>query len=173
MKKLLFVFLAVWMALMPMGRVFASQEPPQEPLSVEYIEGSDGQRYILEEIKEITGASGTEASGCKTYTQGVSMKDIFGNVLWKYSWKINWCYDGTTITYKNRWRVVNIYGVGIQYMGDIANQTSGGVGQTFYWGYAQGRICQVVVNNTCFQQWYPWVEQKVFGNGAAQGSSGW
>jgi len=168
-KKFLFVFIAIWVALMPMSRVFASDEY----LRVEYVEGPDGTQYILEETKEITQNSGDKVAGCKTYTQGVTMRDIFGNLLWKYSWKINWCYNGTTITYKNRWRVVGVYGVGIQFMGDIANQTTGGVGQTYFTGYAQGRICQVVIGNTCFNQWYPWVYQEVFGDGSFGGSSGW
>lgn len=169
LKKLFFVLVAVWMALVPLSYAFASPENP----SIEIVEGPDGAKYILGKTEEITQDSGDAVSGCKTFTKGVTMSDIFGNLLWKYSWKINWCYNGTTITYKNRWRVVGIYGVGLQFMGDVANNTAGGVGQTYFTGYAQGRICQVVISNTCFNQWYPWVEQAVYGNGSYEGDAGW
>ena len=110
------------------------------------------------------------ASGCKGYTLGVNGYSIVGIKVWSYSWTIDWCYNGSTITSLSKYRTVWA-NYGWSFKGDIADNHSGGVGSTSYWHYAQGDFC-FIETYTCVTHSYPWVNQTVYGNGNQTGSAG-
>jgi hypothetical protein len=110
------------------------------------------------------------ASGCRTYTLGVNGYSAVGIKVWSYAWNIYWCYNGSTITSLSKWRTVWA-NYGWSFKGDIAENQSGGVGQTSYWHYAQGDFC-FIETYTCITHSYPWVNQTVYGSGGYTGSAG-
>ncbi len=109
---------------------------------------------------------------CKTYVLGVRGYSPAGVPIWEYQWTIQWCYNGTTITWVNKYRTVWT-NIGWTFKGDIAESQSGGVGNWLYSHYAQGDFCFFELPWTCVFHVYPWVNQIVYGNGNYAGNVGW
>lgn len=126
--------------------------------------GPDSSLLLSPDLNLVT------ASGCRGYTLGVNGYSPVGVHVWSYSWTINWCYNGSIITSLSKYRTVWA-NYGWSFKGDIANNQSGGVGQTSYWHYGQGDFC-FIETYTCITHSYPWVNQTVYGSGSYTGSAG-
>ena len=111
-------------------------------------------------------------AGCKSVTKSRSAYNVFGQVLWTYYQKIDWCYNGSKITSKTRirWGDLPWYSLW-QFMGHIGSSQSGGVGQWSYRAWTQGEFRFSLVGYPV-QYAYPWVDMTVYGNGTSKGSSG-
>ena len=112
------------------------------------------------------------AAGCKSVTRSRSAYNVFGQVLWTYYQKIDWCYSGTKITSRTRirWGELPWYSLW-QFMGHIGSSASGGVGQWSYRAWTQGEFRFSLVGYPV-QYAYPWVDTTVYGNGTSKGSAG-
>jgi len=97
--------------------------------------------------------------------------NIFGMKLWSYFQKIDWCYNGSTITSKTRTRWGETHFPGWSWKGHIGNSTSGGVGSTYFRAWTQGHFC-LVEYFSCVQNAYPWIDMTVRGNGTWSWSAG-
>lgn len=91
-------------------------------------------------------------------------KNLLGMKLWSYFQKIDWCYNGSTITSRTRTRWGETHFPGWSWKGHIGSSTSGGVGSTFYRAWTQGHFC-LVEYFSCVQNAYPWIDMTVRGNG--------
>lgn len=108
-------------------------------------------------------------SSCWTYTVRVNGKNYYGQTMWSYFQKIDWCGNGTTITdilRRQRWgEVYHSYWSWIH----IDNATSGGEGKNWYWAFTQAEF------KYCFGGWcqnhrYPKIEMTVKPDGRVYGS---
>jgi hypothetical protein len=136
----------------------------------------NAQVYRIENFTMVNGAAlplgkavSPLTSGCSTYTVGARAYSKLGVQLFSYAWNIYWCYNGSRITSVNTWRTV-AGNYGWSFVGDIANQQSGGVGATSYWHYGQGNFCFIQFYS-CVGNAYPWVNQTVYGTGGYTGSA--
>lgn len=166
----------VVVSFLPISNVQAQTNSDQTrvPTRDKVIVGPDGKLYTINYFEYFGQKSTTSfaltASGCRTYTLGAQMLNILGNVIWKYTQSIDWCYNGTSITSKSRNDWANVYIFGWTYKGRQSLSESGGVGQSSYHSFAQGWFCMLDVG-TCIWNFYPWVDQTVYGNGSYSGSA--
>ena len=177
-RWLVFFAFVAWQVLMPVTSVGALQGGPDGIP----VQGPNGETYYLVPFSEVKSIAPPKnmaesmaiaaASGCKSYTQGIYITDDFGAPIGRYAQKIDWCYNGSTITSKTRTRWGEVYEVTLKYNGHIGNSESGGVGQTYYYAWTQGSFCMWVPLVGCTINLYPWVEQYVYGNGTYSGSAG-
>jgi hypothetical protein len=133
----------------------------------------DGQVFYMEHFSTTSSTNllAASASGSKSITYGINMYSGAGYLVWKYGWKITWSYNGSVITALSKQKIINIYGVGYAYKGDIESQTTGGVGYYSFYLYKIGDICYINVGTTCIWHTYPTVEEEVNGLGTYYGSA--
>lgn len=177
-RWLVLLAFVAWQVLMPVTSVGALQGGPDGIP----VQGPNGETYYLvpfSEVKSIAPPTNmaesmaiAAASGCKSYTLGVYITNDFGQNLGRYAQKIDWCYNGSTITSKTRTRWGEVYSPPLQFNGNIDNSESGGVGQTYYRAWTQGEFCMWLPGAGCVTWVYPWVEQYVYGTGTYSGSTG-
>lgn len=118
------------------------------------------------------------------YQQHISACDVrgrkekgynyFGQVLWEYYSKVEWCYNGTTVTSKFATRTgkPGPFPSLWEYMGDaVPPVESGGVGQTYYRIWVNGYF-RFAVAGYPIQTAYPWIDITVRGNGTSTATSG-
>lgn len=104
--------------------------------------------------------------GCKEFEVEVYGYNIFGNKLWCYFQKIEWCYDGSEITSKTRLRWGEVHFPFWQFAGHIGNSEQGGVGEWSYRAWTQGEFKLCLGGDIgCIQYYYPWIDMTVYGNG--------
>ena len=171
-----FSFLAVFVLLaMSAFPVMAKDKGPKDPNSqvarvetFQIVQEMTAQEYMAINPEAVNVAA---ASGCKAYTLGRNGYSGVGVHVWTYSWTINWCYNGSTITSLSKYRTVwaNYYW---KFTRDVAESQSGGVGTTSYSHYAQGEFCFFDNSGSCLSYSYPWVNQTVKGNGTYSGTAG-
>lgn len=124
------------------------------------------------EGREPVGASIT----CWTWTWQRDGKNIFGETLWSYFQRIDWCGNGSTITISphgvQRTRWGEVY-VPFWQWRHIGSQTWGGVGQQTYraWTQAEFKLC-LVPEVGCVQYAYPWLDMTAWADGRGTGSVG-
>lgn len=172
--------LVAWQVLMPVTSAGALQGGPDRIP----IKAPNGEAYYLipfSEVKTIAppknmaeGMALVAASGCKSRTDGVDMYDAYGIRLFRYQQKVDWCYNGTTITSVSHVHTPTVYMFTWRYNGILAggHVHSGGVGQASYRAYSQASFCQIV-GTVCTWYVYPWVDQTVRGTGTSSGSAGY
>ena len=113
------------------------------------------------------------AGGCRSLTNGANIYNGFNQLVAKYSQKVDWCYNGTTITSVSHTHTGSVYNALWRYNGLIAHSHSGGAGQTSFRAYSQASFCNFLpVTGACMQYVYPWVDQTVRGNGTYTGNAG-
>ena len=166
------VFVMVAISAVP---AMAKDKGPKDPNSqvarvetFEVVRNISAQEYttLNPEAANVVAAAG----GCKGYTLGRKGYSGEGIHIWTYSWTINWCYNGSTITSLSKYRTVwaNYYW---RFVRDVDESQSGGVGRTSYSHYAQGEF-YFFQTYSCLSYSYPWVNQTVRGNGTYSGSAG-
>lgn len=179
-KKLLGLVLTIMlvsMLMVPSTAMAQNDVPTSEKPEREVWIAPDGQLFFMETFShEETSVKQNMLiqpllGGCKALTNGVNMYNSFGDLVWSYSWKISWCYDGSKITSLTPLRIVNIYAAGYSFKGDISSTISGGVNQWSYNQYKQGDICYIDYGINCAWHTYPSVEQTVYGNGNSSGNA--
>ncbi len=103
------------------------------------------------------------SGGCKTRTDGAEAYNAFGQLLYRYSSSIYWCYDGSSITSLNTWESYSTYW-GWQFLGSTKSE-SGGLGQ---WSYILHRYA-TMYNPYIRSYAYPDTHQGVYGDGSSWG----
>ncbi len=121
----------------------------------------------------LDGLAPSTATGCNDFTKGIDIYNSLGVKVATYAQEIFWCYNGSTITSKSRTRWGTVYSPLYQFNGHIGNTESGGVGQGSYRAWTQGSFCELAPGFGCVWNFYPWVDQTVYGTGSYTGSSGW
>ena len=104
-----------------------------------------------------------DTRGCKTRIDGVEVKNAYGMLLYSYSSYINWCYNGSTITYLNAWESYSTY-LGWQFIGSTKN-LSGGLGQGSYILHRYATFYNPIIG----LYGYPDTHQGVYGDGSSWG----
>lgn len=163
--------------ILPSSKANAEAKPNVDSQNGETWIAPDGQKFFMETFSSEESLSKQNvliqplSLGCKALTNGVNMYNAFGSLVWSYSWKITWCYDGSKITSLTPQRIVNIYDAGYSFQGDITSNTSGGVNQWSDYQYKQGDMCYIDYGINCAWHTYPSVEQTVYGNDTSSGSA--
>jgi hypothetical protein len=178
-KKVVRIVFSVIVSLLLITQpVFAGGgKPPKYDYT---ITGPNGELYYVDvfEIvgeanfpaKDIQAHEALAAGGCKSITYGTQFYNANGQIIIKYSQKVDWCYDGTKVTSVSHTKTPTVYIPTWRYNGLINHTHSGGVGQTSYRAYSQASFCSYIA--TCVWYLYPWVDETVRGNGTFSGSSG-
>ena len=171
------IFLALIMVLASVGQVTAYEGVENQIYTTgerQQFTAPDGQIFWMEEFsilpsssKSSSGIDLTASRGCHNITHGINMYNAYGSLIWKYSWIIDWCFNGSRITSLNPRRVVNIYMPGWSFKGDTRT-VRGGVNQWNYYHLTQGDMCLIDYGN-CIWHTYPTVEQDVNGVGNFSG----
>jgi len=168
LKVLSVVTVFVLLAMSTFPAMAKGKDPIVRAETFEVVENYSVQEYLT--LNPDASGAVTAASGCKGYTLGRNGYSAAGIKIWTYSWTINWCYNGSTITSVSKYRTIWANGTW-SFRGDISDNQSGGVGKTSYSHYAQGDFCLFDVG-VCVGHSYPWVNQTVYGNGTYTGSAG-
>lgn len=105
------------------------------------------------------------SGSCKTRVDGAEALNAFGQVLYRYSSSIHWCYDGSQITALDTWDSHSTYW-GWQYQGSTHN-SSGGLGMGDYALHRQATMHQPVLGLYA----YPDTHQRVYGDGSSWGTA--
>jgi len=101
-------------------------------------------------------------------------KNVTGMTLFKYTQRIDWCYDGSKITSKFRTRYGTVYMPFWKFNDHIGNQEQGGEGHRSYRAWTQGEFSLCLGGNIgCIQHVYPWIDMTVYGNGDWHGEKGY
>lgn len=82
--------------------------------------------------------------------------------LWEYHQVINWCNDGTNVTYTswNAWGQTQ--DPTWSWEGVVGSSSSGGVGYSWYDQWSQGHFRQCIPLFGCLDNRYPWIEMEVY-----------
>lgn len=112
--------------------------------------------------------------GSKSVTQAVVGQNILKQDVWKYFERVNWSFNGSTVIAKSRTRGAEIYAPLWVYNGHIGSTESGGLGQSYYDAWTQGKFTLHFPwsGGPVIQQKLPWIEIVVRGNGTYSTSWG-
>ena len=113
-------------------------------------------------------------SGCDV--RGLKEKgyNAFGAVLWEYYSRVEWCYNGSTVTSKfaTRTGTPGPFPSLWEYLGDaVPPVEGGGVGQSYYRIWCNGYF-RLAIAGYPIQTAYPWIDITVRGNGTSSATSG-
>jgi hypothetical protein len=116
----------------------------------------------------------TQAGGCSEYTLGYTMYNSGGATLWRYNQVVQWCFNGTYVTSTNHYEAPQVAAPLWAWVGNIGSNQTGGVNKTDFYSFTQGhfQLCLAPGNIGCVYHNYPWVWQRVFGNGGTSGNAG-
>jgi hypothetical protein len=106
------------------------------------------------------------ASGCRTARAWVGMKNLIGNLLWKMTQKLSWCWRAghvTSATRRCRGTSVDVYFPLWDFKEYIACDWGGGVGKRSVRRWRQGKF-QLCIT-FCVQTKTPWVNVRGTGQG--------
>jgi hypothetical protein len=92
--------------------------------------------------------------------------------LWGYFQKIDWCWNGTTITSKSPTKWGEVYTLFWEFKGHKDSSESGGVGSSSYRSWTQGEFALCAPYILCAQYSYPWIEMTVFSGGGSNSRQG-
>ena len=118
------------------------------------------------EVSVTNGPSGASPQACRWAQVEVYYTNIFHQKLVAYFQKINWCYNGSTVTSHTRIRWGETYALFWQFKGNIGSRESGGNGHTYYEAWTQGEFALCLPYVGCGQYKYPWIDMTVRGNGS-------
>ncbi len=104
------------------------------------------------------------ATQCWEWTPYVYITGLTGNNLAHYYEEMYWCENGTNITYhaQHAWGVAEA--PGWNWEGNTSTSSAGGSGSSFFRYFAQGKFCFISYLG-CVEQWTPWIQITVYGNG--------
>lgn len=144
------------------GELWAGLSPEAQTAALEYLQPGPVATTVTRSPVSISACSWVVFERLQYSYAGVH--------LWSYFQRIDWCWDGSTITSKTRTRWAEIYAPGWEFVGHIGNSESGSVGQWFYRAWTQGhfRLCG---GGTCWNV-YPWIDMTVYGDGTWTGNVG-
>src|SRR6266487_1355827 len=105
--SMLIAFVLVAMSVSPAMAKGKGPDPNSQVARVEtfeVVQNYSAQEYMAlnSDARDAIAAS----SGCKGYTLGRKGYSGVGVHVWTYSWTINWCYNGSTITSLSKYRTV-------------------------------------------------------------------
>ncbi|NOK61455.1 MAG: hypothetical protein GFH27_549311n138 [Chloroflexi bacterium AL-W] len=107
-------------------------------------------------------------SSCKDATATVEGRSLVART-YLYRLEIEWCYNGSIVTEIKRDQIIAEVGPTPFwfYDGEVNSQTSGGVNDSQYFHYTQGKFsyCPIPAQIGCLQSVQPWVELTVKGDG--------
>jgi hypothetical protein len=106
------------------------------------------------------------ASGCRTARAWVGMKNVLGNLLWKMTQKLSWCWRSgrvTSATRRCRGTSVDVYFPLWDFKEYIGCDYGGGVGKRAVRRWRQGKF-QLCIT-FCVQTKTPWVNVRGTGRG--------
>jgi len=175
--KILHLFFVLVLSLLFTQPAYAQGDPP--PHYDKTIVGSNGEIYYVDFFEDVRitrspanmlNADATLASGCKSRTDGAQIFNQFGALLARYQQRVDWCYDGTKITSVSHVHTPSVYAPGWRYNTLKFDNHWGGVNQTSFRAYSQASFCLWL--GVCTDNWYPWVDQTVYGTGNSIGSAG-
>lgn len=156
----------VWATLSP-----ETQEAVREALTVARVETS--VTFVPEDSTSASDGASAQATSC---LYGFQVErygtNAFGQKLWSYFQKIDWCYNGSWITWKSRIRWGEVYFPFWEFKGHIGNYESGGVGYWSYRAWTQGHFALCVPYLGCSQHTYPWIDMTVYANGGWSWTAG-
>jgi len=107
----------------------------------------------------------TAKDPCRIRTDGAEARNALGQVLYRYSSSIHWCYNGSQITWLHTWESYSTYW-GWQFKGSRHN-SSGSVGA---WRFTLDRYA-TMYNSITGNYGYPDTHQMVYGNGYSWGTA--
>lgn len=99
-------------------------QPPQYDGT---IVGANGEIFYVDVFEKIGKANlpanileaheALAASGCKSLTNGVNIYNGFGQLMLQYSQRVDWCYNGSTITSVSHTKTPVVYSPTCAYQG--------------------------------------------------------
>ncbi len=113
------------------------------------------------------------AAGCWQRDVLLRAVNVFNVTLWEYRVYLYWCGNGSSVTYYSTWSQATVRQLFWQYLGDIAQNTIGGVGYNLVRHFRQGHfaLC-VTAQYGCIGHVYPWADQTGYADGRYQSSYG-
>jgi hypothetical protein len=122
----------------------------------------------------VDGVVTLAASTCWSLTKTLTARNFYGQTMWQYHQRVDWCGNGSTITdvlRRSRWATVyHLYWA----WNHIENATGGGVGRSYYWAFTQAefRYCPPTPLTGCYNYRYPYIDMTMRPNGVVDGSMG-
>ncbi len=142
------------------SKSFAKLSPEEQAAVIEYLK-----------VKQITvntsmnQGDASISSTCNSPRVVVSGLNGVGNKVWDYWQQIDRCYDGSILTEVTRTKGGLVYGLFWQFDGHTGDTQSGGVGQSSYRAWTQGRFRLCITDLGCIEEDDPWIDMIVYGNG--------
>jgi hypothetical protein len=120
------------------------------------------------------GMMTTAAGGCWTWTWNRQGRNLFGQVIWQFNQRMNWCSNGSTLTSKTRTVWASNMWFFWSYSGLVpgGDSQSGGVGYSYWRSFVQGEFKYCPPGVGCIQYNYPWLDMTARANGTGTGSGG-
>lgn len=148
-------------------KFFKKLSPEEKAAIIEAGKVSKISTNVIMNEKEVSIAGIT----CNSPRVVVTAYGYIGNKLWSYIQQIDRCFDGSKITQVSRIRLGQSYMPTWQFVGHIDSTVSGGVGESYYRSYTQGKFTNCITN-LCFDEKNPYVDMIVYGNGGFWKNSG-
>jgi hypothetical protein len=163
----------VWASLSPEAKVAVRSALDVRDVKESFEVRSEVTDTNRKEVSDTNRTSSlTQAKTCK-YVRGKRYyTNIFGQTLWAYFERIDWCYSANKILSKSRTRWGEVYAPFWAFAGHTGSTESGGVGSTSYRSWTQGRFNLCMPYVLCAQNKYPWLDITVYGTGSYSGSQG-
>jgi len=141
---------------------------------------AEEQQNVTEALKAATPGgevtSGIGRSGATNACRWVTVSRWYNNALgmrlFTYYERIDWCYNGSTITSVSRTRWGEVGAPFWEFKGHVGSTTSGGTGQWSYRAWTQGHYALCMPYVLCAQHKYPWIDITVRANGTYSYSTG-
>ncbi len=153
--------------------LYASLPPDAQAAVLEYLKVTQVTTNVSTTGDSISVLAGG-GRGCKSYQVRVDWYNVYGQTLFSYFQKIDWCYDGSKITNNpTRLRWGEVYAPLWSFDGHIGSSESGGINQWSYRAWTQGKFKLCMGGDIgCIQYKYPWIDMTVYGDGSHSSSSG-
>lgn len=111
------------------------------------------------------------AQGCWYVTWSRWASNIFGQRLFTYYQRLDWCGSNGRIYSPSRTRWPNVSFPGWEFKGHIGTSSRGGSGYSYWRAFTQGSFCLAQYFG-CVQNKYPWIDMTVTAYGRVSGSTG-
>ena len=131
----------------------------------------DRHLKVVSTERENTSSHWSAASGCGTNSYSVRGKNAVGYTIWKFTTRIQWCWNGTEITDDPHFTTDgDVYYLFWSYEGTTYEKETGGQGDWVHKDSAEGefKYCIGPWGLGCIQHSYPDIDKRQYGDGQRQ-----
>ena len=146
-------------------KAFAKLTALEQEKVKEYLTATTVEVSNISTTSDVSAAS----SGCGVNSHTDTWRNLLGKVLFTYTTRTTWCWNGTEITNDPHFtKDAEVRMIFWEFVGHIESSESGGEGDWMHSDYAEGHFRLCITEIGCIQHAYPDVSKRQFSDGTSQ-----